>query len=254
MTIKHIVLRSAPLYAVADSAAELETECLYGEQFDVSRREHSFSFGCLLTDGYQGWVPTTALGELPAATHRVLAPASWVRVEETIKSRELLPLSMGSWVMVKHQADAISCVALPCNTYGYIPASHIVALDKKQHDWVSVAESLLGVPYLWGGRTHSGLDCSALVQLAAQSAQIMLPRNSSQQQLEGSPLDSAKQLQRGDLVFWNRHVGVMQSDTLLLHANAHHMQVVSEPLQTATQRIAEKEGAITAMKRLASLR
>lgn len=256
MTTKHIVLRNAPLYAVADSSAELETECLFGEQFEVSHEvsqsDSIFSFGRLLTDGYEGWVPTAALGELPKATHRLSALASWVRADDTIKSQSLMPLSIGSLINVHQHVDNICRVAMPAGTHGCMPESHIVAIDAVQSDWVSVAESFLGVPYLWGGRTHSGLDCSALVQLAAQSAQLRLPRNSSQQQGEGVAVEHTKQLKRGDLIFWNGHVGIMQSATQLLHANAHHMQVASEPLQIAVERINQKEGPVTAMKRLAS--
>ena len=252
MTIKYIVQCSAPLYAVADVAAELETQCLFGEQFDVVKSDSTFSFGRLITDGYEGWVPTVALGNMSATTHRVSALASWVRTSESIKSPSLMPLSIGSLIVVDHQADNISRIVLPLDTCGYIPQSHCVANDVINNDWVSVAESFLGMPYLWGGRTHRGLDCSALVQLAAQSAQLMLPRNSSQQQDEGIQVESTEQLQRGDLVFWKGHVGVMQSATQLLHANAHHMQVVSEPLQYAIERIEPKEGSITAMRRLTS--
>ncbi len=252
MSIKHIIVRSAPLYAVADYAAELETECLFGEQFDVVKSELTFSFGKLVTDGYEGWVPTAALGELPTATHRISALGTWVRANEDIKSQSLMSLSMGSLVTVQQQADRINQVAMPLDTQGYIPQSHSMVAEEVQHDWVCVAELFLGVPYLWGGRTQNGLDCSALVQLAAQSAQLKLPRNTSQQQYEGNAIDSVEQLQRGDLVFWKGHVGVMQSATQLLHANAHHMQVASEPLQQAVERIKLKEGPITAMQRLVS--
>ena len=252
MSTNRIIVRSAPLYAVADSTAQLETECLFGEQFDVVKSESTFSLGRLTTDGYEGWVPTLALGDLPTATHRLSAIASWVRADENIKSHSMMPLSMGSLLAVDHHANSINRVAMPLNTHGYIPESHIVASDDVQHDWVSVAESFLGVPYLWGGRTHSGLDCSALVQLAAQSAQLLLPRNSSQQQHEGTVVESVDQLQRGDLVFWKGHVGVMQSTTELLHANAHHMQVASEPLQQAVERINQQAGSITTMQRLVS--
>ncbi|MEE9335894.1 MAG: C40 family peptidase [Granulosicoccaceae bacterium] len=257
MSTKTIVLRSAPLYAVADATAELETECLFGEQFEVnaeiSKSESRFVFGRLTSDGYEGWVPSAALGDLPAATHRLSVLASWVRENENIKSQSLMLLSMGSLITVKGQEDNINQVALPLNTHGYIPESHMVSSNELQRDWVSVAESFLGVPYRWGGRTHSGLDCSALVQLSAQSAQLSMPRNSSQQQAHGTAVESVEQLQRGDLVFWKCHVGVMQSGTQLLHANAHHMQVASEPLLSATARIKQKEGSITAMKRLAIL-
>jgi len=252
MSNHHIVLPSAPLYAQPSVDAELETECLYGERFDVSRFDGDFALGQLVVDGYQGWVPAAALGQIPEPTHRVLVPSSWVRDSSNIKSRSIMPLSIGCRVQVSDVDDANNCCSLLLagSVSGFIPVSHIVSVNTTQPDWVAIAESLLGTPYLWGGRTAAGLDCSALVQLAAQSAHIALPRNTSQQQHQGKPIDSVERLQRGDLVFWKGHVGLMQSDTQLLHANAHHMQVVSEPLQAAITRIQQKEGPVTAMKRL----
>ena len=116
-------------------------------------------------------------------------------------------------------------------------------------DWVAVAESLIGSPYRWGGRASTGLDCSALVQLALAVAGKPVPRDSGPQHDIGTALQRIDDLQRGDLVFWAGHVGIMQDGDRLLHANAHHMAVASEPLGVASRRIAAIAGPITALRR-----
>jgi cell wall-associated NlpC family hydrolase len=123
---------------------------------------------------------------------------------------------------------------------------------------VAVAERLLGAPYLWGGKTSLGLDCSGLVQLALAMSGIEAPRDTDMQERAlGRPVDLAPDLaglRRGDLVFWRGHVGIMQDDTRLLHANGHHMEVASEPLVEAERRIREKTfGPITSVRRLSRL-
>jgi cell wall-associated NlpC family hydrolase len=249
MTQTSIIASSAPLYSKPNTDAELETECLFGEQFDVVREQAGFAFGQLITDNYEGWVPVDALGDKTLPTHRLQAPSSWLRVHHDVKSRSIKSLSIGSLLHVSSERDE-ACELLVGGNKCYLPRSHLVDLKHCQTDWVSTAELFLGVPYLWGGRTHQGLDCSALVQLAAQTAQICLPRNTSQQQNVGVPIEDSSALDRGDLVFWPGHVGVMQSRTQLLHANAHHMQVFSEPLATAVIRIEKTSGPITTLRRV----
>jgi cell wall-associated NlpC family hydrolase len=137
----------------------------------------------------------------------------------------------------------------------FVPARHIAELGRNMPDFVAVAERFLGVPYLWGGKTRLGLDCSGLVQVALDAAGLGCPRDSDMQQAElGRPvpvLDNLDGLERGDLVFWKGHVGIMTDAFLLLHANAHHMGVAIEPLRAAVDRIARSGGGpVTAIKRL----
>ncbi|MDH3581098.1 MAG: NlpC/P60 family protein, partial [Hyphomicrobiales bacterium] len=134
-------------------------------------------------------------------------------------------------------------------------AAHMVPVSETVDDFVAVAERFTGTPYLWGGRTSFGLDCSALVQVSLQAAGAAPPRDSDMQEaVLGEALDVATDLsalRRGDLVFWKGHMGVMRDPVNLLHADAHHMAVASEPLQDAVARIAEAKGPVTSIRRLA---
>ena len=130
-------------------------------------------------------------------------------------------------------------------------------MDAQEPDWVAVAEHFLETPYLWGGRTSEGIDCSGLVQTALMAAGIASPRDSDMQEAAlGEPIaidDRTAPLARGDLVFWKGHVGIMRDPDTLLHANGWHMKTVSEPLAEARDRIAASGGGkITSVRRLSA--
>jgi len=139
----------------------------------------------------------------------------------------------------------------------FVVARHLAAIDRPARDFVEIAERFIGTPYLWGGCTRIGIDCSGLVQTSLLAANIAAPRDSDMQRDElGDPikiLPELDNLRRGDLVFWNGHVGVMIDSVMLVHSNAHHMMVVTEPLPEAAVRIAKAGGGeITSIKRLSS--
>lgn len=138
---------------------------------------------------------------------------------------------------------------------GHVFKPHLCPRSQHEPDFVAVAERFLHVPYLWGGRTSLGLDCSALVQLSLAAAGMAAPRDSDLQERElGEALaydDSLDGLSRGDLVFWKGHVGIMTDPDTLLHATAFTMSVIREPLRPARDRIlARNGGPITAIRRL----
>jgi cell wall-associated NlpC family hydrolase len=263
MALFRIITPSAALRSDSFANAALDSECLFGEAFEAEQSENGFTFGRLASDGYRGWIPDDCLGELPAPNARVIAPMSDVTSQADIKSVGRFALSLGALVTITSLHDDRAEIITP-NGSGFLPRQHILPLasrgagDQAGHilddvmrvdDWVAIAEKLVGSPYKWGGRCAWGLDCSALVQLALAAGGIDAPRDSGPQHHIGNGINDLSQLQRGDLVFWHGHVGIMQDGKALLHANAHHMAVASEPLDDAIARIAITAGPVTALRR-----
>ncbi|TMK08244.1 MAG: NlpC/P60 family protein, partial [Alphaproteobacteria bacterium] len=135
---------------------------------------------------------------------------------------------------------------------GYVPARHLVSIDNRERDFVAVAERFLGAPYLWGGKTSLGLDCSGLLQVALGACGIASPRDSTvQEKALGQELSIPhSELRRGDLVFWQRHVAIVRDAASLVHANAFHMAVAFEPIAQAIARIRAAGSEVTSMRRL----
>lgn len=243
------------LYDAPHNDAGLDTQCLFGEGFTVTGETGDFFHGTLSTDGYQGYVPKSGLMPFMAMpTHRVIVPRTLVTRTADIKSGALFGLSLGAQVTVREDDKLAKSQTVHIKTphgAGYMPWRHLVPCDHVVTDWVAIAESLLDMPYGWGGRNSGELDCSALVQLALQAGGINAPRDSGPQAATlGDLLADDAPLMRGDLIFWKGHVGIMRDATNLLHANAHHMQVASENLHKALPRIRREAGEVTARRRL----
>ena len=234
-------LRRAPAHG-----AMMDTQLLLGEKFRVYEERGPWVWGQARGDDYVGYVLAEDLGVDIAMTHRVTALRSFIYNDPDIKSRPLMAVSMGARLRVIGVEGAFA--ALPGGSY--IFADHIGAADAHSYDFVQVAERFIGVPYLWGGRESLGLDCSALVQTALSMCGHACPRDSDMQEaVLGAPVSG--NLARGDLVFWKGHVGILQDADTLLHANATHMCVVSEPFGPATKRIGETAGDIRQIRRMA---
>ena len=240
----------APMRSRPDGAASFSTVLLHGEEITVYDETDGWAWGQSALDGYVGYLPSKALTPAtdPTPTHRVVSLTTQIYPRPELKLPPGSRLSFGARVAVADTSGGHARV----DSDGWVPRPHLRALDDPEPDWVAVAERFTGVPYLWGGRSAEGLDCSALVQLARQAAGHDCPRDSDMQEAAlGTTLADDAPLRRGDLVFWRGHVGVMTSPKLLLHANAHHMMVVEEPLQSTMSRIeAAGEGAITRRARL----
>lgn len=247
-----VVVPSAPLRREPRPDAALDTEALAGELVDVYEREEGWAWVQLATDGYVGYLPDDALRpDQPAPTHRVAALRTFVYPGPSIKLPPLASLSLNAGVAVLETKGDFAILA----DGGHVFLKHLVPADRFEADFVAVAERFLGVPYLWGGKTSLGLDCSGLTQLALTAAGIASPRDSDMLEAAlGSavPLDeSLSGLRRGDLVFWKGHVGILTDPDTLLHANGYTMTVHREPLREARDRILTKSfGAITSIKRL----
>lgn len=233
----------------------IDTEALRGEWVTVyEQTPEGWAWGQLDTDGYVGWLSSDGLGPVRAATHRVRALRTYRYPGPDLKLPPLGLLSMGSRVTVTGQTETRGLAYALLDDGSAVVAKHLVPAEEHVDDWVSVAEEFLGTPYLWGGRSSLGLDCSALIQLAAQAGGIDIPRDSDMQEAEaGEEIahDDPAALVRGDLLFWKGHVGVIAGPNQLLHANGHTMTVAYEPLDRAIDRIAATEwGAVTRARRL----
>lgn len=238
----------APLRRAPQPDASLNTEALKGERVVVYEvTDEGWSWGQLLGDGYVGWLPSNALirprGE---ARHRIAALRTFAFPGPDIKLPPLFSLPLGAYIEVRRQEETFAVTP-----DGYIPARHVAPLDQAEDDFVSVAERFLETPYLWGGKTSYGIDCSGLVQVALSACGIPSPRDSDLQELMlGETADDGiEELQRGDLMFWKGHVAIVRDPETLIHANAHHMAVAIEPLQDAVDRIRASGSEITSVKR-----
>ena len=149
----------------------------------------------------------------------------------------LVDLPMGARLRVEREENGFAVLAIGA----FAPMQHLEPIDVQAADFVAVAEQFVGAPYLWGGRTRAGIDCSGLVQIAMQATGVAAPRDSDMQLAEiGNAVearDGLSGLRRGDLVFWRGHVGIMTGEQDFLHANAHHMAVELEPFAAARDRI-----------------
>jgi cell wall-associated NlpC family hydrolase len=230
----------------------LDTQALCGEIVTIYDEEEGWAWGQLAGDSYVGYLPAAALTrKIVAPTHRVATRGTFVYPAANMKVPTIAMLPFGARVAVVEAVGDFLRIA----PAGYIFAPHLVALDSHAPDFVAVAESMIGAPYLWGGKTPAGLDCSGLVQVSLTAAGRDCPRDTDMQaRALGSEVpvaDDCSGLLRGDLVFWKGHVGIMRDAETLLHANGHHMLVASEPLREARARIAANSfGAITAIRRL----
>lgn len=236
-----VVAPTAPMRS-RPGAAGLAHELIFGALVDVYDEAGGEAWVQAAEDGYVGYVPAKTLAAPgPAATHRVAARLAPLHDAPELKTAPIahLPFNArlsGEIVTEEGTAGGASNRRWLRCTDGCVPAPLVEPLDAPAPDWVAEAEALIGAPYVWGGATPLGLDCSALIQIARRAADLSCPRDSDHQQAACAPVQS-RPLARGDLAFWPGHVGVMTDAETLLHANAHHMAVAREPLAGAVQRI-----------------
>lgn len=243
-----VTVPAAPMTAARDADGEMTTQLLFGEDFTAYEIDGGWAWGQAALDNYVGYVPEACLSPAgPAPTHRVVAAQALVYPEPALKSRPMGALPFGSRVGAGEVIDGFAAL----DVGGWTPASAVAPVGDKHPLWVATAERFLGAPYLWGGRSPAGFDCSGLIQIALQAAGVACPRDSDMQFDALGRSVSGASLRRGDIVFWRGHVGVMLSPKIILHANAHHMEVAKEAFETAASRIADKEfGDVIGVKRI----
>src|SRR3954466_1528653 len=246
-----VVEAIAPLRSGPYADAELATQALKGERVTVyDRNGEGFAWGQLESDGYVGWIPEAVLAKPGAEpTHKVTALRTFAFPGPSIKLPPVETLPMGARVTVVREDGAFAVT----RDGWYLPRGHLGGLDAVESDFVAVAERFVGTPYLWGGKSSLGIDCSGLVQVSLNAAGTGCPRDSDMQQDGlGRALDAAemKKLQRGDLIFWKGHVAIVRDADTMVHANAHHMATVVENTRDAIARIKAAGSDVTAIKRL----
>src|SRR4029079_2133457 len=241
----------APLRGAPAMDAMLLTQALKGERVTIYDRDsEGFAWGQLNGDGYVGWIPDAALAKpVTAPTHKITALRTFAFPGPSLKLPPVETLSIGARVTVVREDGAFAITS----EGWHLPRRHVGGLETND-DFVAVAERFAGTPYLWGGKSSLGIDCSGLVQISLNAAGTGCPRDSDMQQ-DGlgrtlSPSEM-KKLQRGDLIFWKGHVAIVRDSDTIVHANAHHMATVVENTREAIARIKVAGSEVTAIKRLA---
>ncbi|XBQ14841.1 MAG: NlpC/P60 family protein [Oceanicaulis sp.] len=253
-TVYQVTSGIAPIRRTPQPDGPQDTQLLAGETFTVEREENGFGYGTSGLDGYQGWVDMEALSA-PALipTHQVKALRTYVFSEPDIKSAPVCLISLNAKIVGARRSGRF----VEAQRMGWVIEAHLRPVgEDHEADWVAVAERFLNAPYFWGGKESLGLDCSGLIQTAMEAAGRLIPRDSGPQEAwakeRWTPVEIREDfsgLQRGDLVFWPGHVGVMTDAETLLHANGHHMMTVAEPLARAAKRIAHQYAPMSGIYR-----
>jgi cell wall-associated NlpC family hydrolase len=252
--LRKVVAPQAPMRREPRHDAPLDTEALKGELVTVyETTDEGWSWGQLQSDNHVGWLPTEALGDVGQhATHRVAVMRTLVFPAPSIKSPPIEALSFGCRLAIARIEPPFAVTA----ANEFLPLRHLVDVHHQERDFVGVAERFMGVPYLWGGRTSLGLDCSALVQLSVSAGGPPCWRDSDMQEQSFLPVTEPaadlSNLKRGDLVFWQGHVAIVRDNATLIHANAFHMAVAIEPTAEAVARIRAAGFEISSVRRLAA--
>lgn len=242
-----VIEPQAPLRGEPAPDAPLATEALKGERVTIyDSNAEGWAWGQLAADGYVGWVPANALAPAGAEpTHKVAALRTFAFPGPSIKLPPVEALPLGARLAIAHFDDRMAVT----QSGSYVPAPHLAPVESYEPDFIAVAERFLGVPYLWGGKTALGLDCSGLVQVALTACGTSCPRDSDMQEESLGAAADVSDVRRGDLIFWKGHVAIARDRSSLLHANAFHMAVAVEPIGDAIARIRSAGFEVTCVRR-----
>jgi cell wall-associated NlpC family hydrolase len=245
---REVVEPQLPLRRSPMPDATLDTEALMGERVTVyETTEEGWAWGQLDADGYVGFMPANGLAAPgPAPTHRVSALRTLVFPAPSFKLPPIGALPLGARLAVVRSEGRFALAA----SGGYVPTQHLAPVESREGDFVAVAERFLGTPYLWGGKTGLGLDCSGLVQVALTAGGFPCPRDTDMQQTAVGDVVADAQRRRGDLIFWKGHVAIARDASTMIHANAFHMAVAIEPIDQAIARIRASDGEVTCVRRV----
>jgi cell wall-associated NlpC family hydrolase len=248
--IRQVAAPAAPVRVAPRFDAPLATEALSGEILTAYEFREGWAWVQLKEDGYVGYMPIDCLsGMVEENTHRVSARLTYLYPAPDMKRPPITKLSFSCTVAPIGRLEGRF---VELSRGGFVFADHLVGIRERAKDYVRVAERFVGVPYLWGGKTTLGIDCSGLVQISLQAAGVPCLRDSDMQMASaGEPLDPSnlEAIQRGDLLFWRGHVAIAQSGDWMIHASGAHMEVVVEPIRRALERTAETHGQLLAILR-----
>jgi cell wall-associated NlpC family hydrolase len=245
---REVIEPQVPLRREPSPDAPLDTEALMGERVTVyEASEEGWAWGQLEGDGYVGFMPANGLAAPGApTTHRVSALRTLVFAVPSFKLPPIGALPLGARVAVVRTEGRFAVTT----SGGFVPAQHLAPVESREPDFVAVAERFLGTPYLWGGKTSLGLDCSGLVQVALTACGIRCPRDTDMQVAALGTAIADDTRRRGDLIFWKGHVAIVRNEETMIHANAFHMAVAIEPIDAAIARIRASDGEVTSVRRL----
>lgn len=242
----HIATVLADLKSEPNHECGLDCQIVRGENVLVFAEKNGWAWVKSIRDNYVGWTKSSNLASgVFSPTHWVSVPRTYVYPQADMKSSRSGYLGMAAGVMVVGKTETRGTKYLILKDGNAMIADHLAPIDKFYSDYVEVAELLLRTPYLWGGSSSYGIDCSGLVQLSMRMAGIEVLRDSDMQAASiGTPFEANQDwsnIKRGDLVFWRGHVGICQGvkdgQQYLIHANGNTMDVTSEPLDEAIKRI-----------------
>jgi len=251
-SVYEVIAPQTPLRGEPRPDAPLSTEALRGERVTVyDNNAEGWAWGQLSADGYVGWLATSSLAPPRLQpTHKVVALLTFVFPGPSIKLPPLEALPFGAQLAIAETKEQMAITP----ARGYVPLVHLAPIGSYERDFVAIAQRFVGAPYLWGGKTILGLDCSGLLQVALTACGIACPRDSDmQEEALGTPINvtaGLTGLQRGDLIFWNGHVAIIRDRASLIHANAFHMAVANEPIAEAIDRIRTGGAEISSIRRL----
>jgi cell wall-associated NlpC family hydrolase len=253
-TPARIVAPVADMLGAPRPDAGLNTQLLRGDDVTLFEETEGWAWVQAERDGYVGYVSGGSLGPRDGApTHVVSAPRSFLYPGPDLKLPRLGELTLGSQVTVRDFAETRGTRYALLSTGEAMISGHLRPVGEFSGDYVTVAEQLLMTPYLWGGSTSLGIDCSGLVQLALRMAGRDTLRDSDMQAAKlGEPIEPGEgfsALRRGDLVFWKGHVAIMTDERTMIHANGHTMLVSREGLTEAIDRIGYLYGGPTGFRR-----
>ncbi|WP_194097499.1 C40 family peptidase [Marivivens aquimaris] len=229
----HTAYVAAPLVELLDiPGGRRDRQLQAGTPLTVYEDEAGWSYVQSQRNGYVGYVLSAQLSTDWAPDHRISSFGTHVYRDASMKSPNISFIGFGAELPVLDTTDKFAKTPL-----GYVPLQHLERNDASRNDPVAVAELHLNVPYLWGGNSTRGIDCSGLVSAAFGACGVNCAGDSDLQEQSCGTALTDTQPKRGDLFFWPGHVAIVYDDSNIIHANAHHMAVAIEDMDDALRRI-----------------